>query len=41
MSRYRDLGVDVRKPGIDRFKDSIENLFPGAFCVGQRDPDAP
>lgn len=41
MSRYRDLGVDVRKPGIDRFKDSIENLFPGAFCVVQRDPDDP
>ncbi|MBN2334299.1 phosphoribosylformylglycinamidine cyclo-ligase, partial [Candidatus Bathyarchaeota archaeon] len=41
MSRYRDLGVDVRKPGINSFKESIENLFPGAFCVVQRDPDDP
>lgn len=37
-SRYRDLGVDVRKPGIERFKGAIENLYPGAFCVIQRDP---
>jgi phosphoribosylformylglycinamidine cyclo-ligase len=37
-SRYRDLGVDVRKPGIERFKGVIENLHPGAFCVVQRDP---
>jgi len=30
--------VDVRKPGIERFKGAIENLYPGAFCVVQRDP---
>ncbi len=40
-SRYRDLGVDVKKPGIERFKGEIENLHPGAFCVIQRDPRDP
>lgn len=40
-SRYRDLGVDVKKPGIERFKGAIENLHPGAFCVIQRDPRDP
>jgi len=39
MSKYRDLGVDVRKPGIDSFNEAVENLYPGAFCVVQRDPD--
>jgi phosphoribosylformylglycinamidine cyclo-ligase len=38
MSRYEELGVDVKKPGIEKFKDAIENLYPGAFCVVQRDP---
>jgi len=38
MSRYEELGVNVKKPGIEQFKDSIENLHPGAFCVVQRDP---
>ena len=40
-SRYRDLGVDVRKPGIERFKGAIDNLYPGAFCVIGRDPSDP
>ncbi len=40
-SRYRDLGVDVKKPGIEKFKGSIENLYPRAFCVIQRDPADP
>jgi phosphoribosylformylglycinamidine cyclo-ligase len=40
-SRYRELGVDVKKPGIERFKGAIENLYPGAFCVVQRDPRDP
>ncbi len=31
----------MRKPGIDRFKEAVENLYPGAFCVVQRDPDDP
>jgi phosphoribosylformylglycinamidine cyclo-ligase len=38
-SRYRELGVDVKKPGIERFKDAIDNLRPGAFCVVYPDPD--
>ena len=37
-SRYRELGVDVSKPGVERFKGSIDDLFPGAFCVVYRDP---
>jgi len=40
-SRYRELGVDVRKPGIERFKGAVDNLYPGAFCVVQRDPSDP
>lgn len=38
-SRYRELGVDVRKPGIERFKGTIDNLHPGAFCVVYPDPN--
>jgi phosphoribosylformylglycinamidine cyclo-ligase len=41
MSRYEALGVNVRKPGIESFKGAIENLYPGAFCVVQRDPADP
>ena len=37
-SRYKELGVDVSKPGVERFKGSIDDLFPGAFCVVYRDP---
>ncbi len=37
-SRYKELGVDVRKPGVDRFSSSIDDIFPGAFCVVYRDP---
>ncbi len=37
-SRYRELGVDVSKPGVERFKGGIDDLFPGAFCVVYRDP---
>lgn len=37
-SRYKELGVDVNKPGIERFKGSIDDLHPGSFCVIQRDP---
>ena len=40
-SRYKELGVDVNKPGIERFKDSIDDLHPGSFCVIQRDPSDP
>jgi phosphoribosylformylglycinamidine cyclo-ligase len=41
VSRYEALGVDVKKPGIDKFKKIITNLYPEAFCVIQRDPDDP
>jgi len=40
-SRYKDLGVDVKKPGIEKFRGAIENLYPSAFCVVQRDPADP
>jgi phosphoribosylformylglycinamidine cyclo-ligase len=41
LSRYQELGVDVKKPGIERFNEFIDNLYPGAFCVIQRDPANP
>ena len=41
MSRYAELGVNVKKPGIEKFKNAINNLFPNAFCVIQRDPAYP
>lgn len=41
MSRYEALGVDVKKKGIESFKQVVENLYPDAFCVIQRDPDHP
>jgi phosphoribosylformylglycinamidine cyclo-ligase len=37
-SRYKELGVDVRKPGVDRFRSGIDDLYPGAFCVVYQDP---
>jgi hypothetical protein len=41
MSRYKALGVDVKKEGIAAFKGVVDNLFPGAFCVVTRDPTTP
>ncbi len=41
MSRYEELGVDVKKKGIESFKKVVDNLYPDAFCVIQRDPDYP
>ena len=41
MSRYRELGVDVRKKGVEAFREVVDNLFPGAFCVVTRDPSNP
>ena len=41
MSRYKALGVDVKKEGIGAFKGVVDNLFPGAFCVVTRDPTDP
>jgi phosphoribosylformylglycinamidine cyclo-ligase len=41
MSRYKALGVDVKKEGIQAFKGVVDNLYPGAFCVITRDPTDP
>jgi len=41
LSRYAELGVNVKKPGIEKFKDIVDNLYPEAFCVVQRDPSDP
>jgi phosphoribosylformylglycinamidine cyclo-ligase len=41
LSRYEELGVDVKKKGIESFKKVVDNLYPDAFCVIQRDPDYP
>jgi phosphoribosylformylglycinamidine cyclo-ligase len=38
MSRYKALGVDVKKEGIQVFKGIVDNLYPGAFCVITQDP---
>ena len=38
MSRYKALGVDVKKEGIGAFKGVVDNLYPGAFCVVTPDP---
>jgi len=40
-SKYAEAGVDVRKKGIEVFKEMIDNLFPEAFCVVAEDPDLP
>jgi len=40
-SEYARLGVDVRKKGIEAFKEVTDNLFPNAFCVVTRDPQNP
>ncbi|MFC1802445.1 AIR synthase related protein [Thermoproteota archaeon] len=39
MSRYEELGVSIKKKGIESFKSVITNLYPEAFCVIQQDPD--
>lgn len=41
MSKYGALGVDIGKQGVEAFEGVVENLFPGAFCVVQRDPEHP
>lgn len=40
-SKYAELGVDVRKTGIDVFHSILTNLFPEAFCIISEDPDLP
>lgn len=41
MSQYKELGVDVKKRGIEVFRETVSNLYPRAFCVVQRDPEYP
>ncbi len=41
MSLYKKLGVDVKKKGIESFREVVDNLYPGAFCVIQKDPGNP
>ncbi|MEM2904598.1 MAG: AIR synthase-related protein [Candidatus Bathyarchaeia archaeon] len=38
-SKYEELGVDVKKKGIEVFQKLTANLFPDAFCVVTRDPE--
>ncbi len=38
MSKYSEIGVDVRKRGIETFRATVQNLFPQAFCVVGKDP---
>ncbi|MCW4020688.1 MAG: AIR synthase related protein [Candidatus Bathyarchaeota archaeon] len=40
-SKYAETGVDIKKRGIEVFKETIANLYPGAFCVVTEDPDLP
>jgi len=40
-SKYFELGVDIKKKGVEAFKEQLENLFPDAFCIVQQDPDSP
>ncbi len=41
MSKYAQLGVDVKKKGIEAFQSLIENLYPEAFSVLSQDPEFP
>jgi len=38
-SKYAEAGVDVRKRGIEAFREVLENLTPQSFCVVVKDPD--
>ena len=38
VSKYAEIGVDVRKRGIETFKATVQSLFPQAFCVVVSDP---
>jgi len=40
-TKYAESGVDVRKRGVEAFRDVLDNLFPDAFCVISEDPHAP
>ncbi|MEM2424192.1 MAG: AIR synthase related protein [Candidatus Bathyarchaeia archaeon] len=38
-TKYAESGVDVKKRGIEYFKDILSSLFPNAFCVISEDPN--
>ena len=38
-SKYAEAGVDVRKRGIEAFREVLESLTPQSFCVVVKDPD--
>lgn len=40
-SKYKELGIDVKKQGIQNFKSIINNLSPNAFCVINKHGDSP
>lgn len=37
-SKYAEIGIDVKKKGVEVFRPSLESLFPRAFCPVVRDP---
>lgn len=39
-SKYAEVGVDVEKEGIEAFRASLSDLFPGAFCTIVQDPES-
>jgi phosphoribosylformylglycinamidine cyclo-ligase len=41
LSFYRKLGVDVKKKGIEGFREVVDDLYPEAFCVIQKDTYTP
>lgn len=38
-TKYKEVGVDAQKEGIEVFESTINNLFPQAFCTVSKDPD--
>ena len=40
-TKYAESGVDVKKRGIESFKEILNSLFPEAFCVVSEDPISP
>jgi len=41
MSKYAQVGVDVKKRGIEAFQPLMDNLYPEAFSVLSQDPQFP
>ena len=41
MSKYAQLGVDVKKKGVEVFRCLMGNLYPEAFSVISQDPEFP